>query len=343
MSKDLLSRIQACLWGVKIGDAMGMPWELKTREEIMAETGGKGIIGFSEPKKRRTDLKLPLGSSTDDWALTRALVRSLIRRKGFDLYDIAAAQIRELKTELGWGGTTRRAMTEMEMYFLTLGEAGRSPAEPLATVLGDKGAGNGVAIKIPPLVLWELAKGLSRLNHTKLWKQVVAVGFQTHPNPLASLSAYAFATLLAEILRQPVASYFEKYDALQRVLFFLRKKNCMQGCLMICERLKMIDEHVNVVDSEWFRKNIGTGCYAPESVMFAIATFLRHPTDFRAAVLEAVNAGGDTDSTASMVGALVGANCGLDAIPEEWKNFRPEFQEPLELGEKLFLAAQSTK
>jgi ADP-ribosylglycohydrolase len=71
-----------------------------------------------------------------------------------------------------------------------------------------------------------------------------------------------------------------------------------------------------------------------------MAVFLRHPRNFRAAVLEAVNAGGDTDSTASMVGALVGANCGLDVIPAEWLNFRPEFQEPVELGEKLYRIAE---
>ncbi len=344
MNIPLLSRVKACSAGVKIGDAMGMPWELKTHEEIMAETDGKGVTGFCEPKKRRTDLKLPLGSSTDDWALTRALARSLIRRKGFDLYDMAAAQIRELRSELGWGGTTRRAMTQMETYFLTLGEAGRSPAEPLSPVLGDKGAGNGVAIKISPLVLWEVVKSRGwYYNDTILYQQVKAVGLQTHPNPLAFFSACVLALLLGEILRHPIDSDAEKRDAIPKVLHFLHNNDRRFDCRLIYQRLNMIADNVSVVDADWFRQHIGTSCYAPESVMFAIATFLRHPTDFRAAVLEAVNAGGDTDSTASMVGALVGANCGLDAIPEEWLNFRPDFCEPLELGEKLFNAAQNAR
>jgi len=60
----------------------------------------------------------------------------------------------------------------------------------------------------------------------------------------------------------------------------------------------------------------GTSCYCLESVPFAISVFFRHPTDFRAGIFEAVNAGGDTDSNASMVGALIGANVGMTGIPE---------------------------
>jgi ADP-ribosylglycohydrolase len=42
-----------------------------------------------------------------------------------------------------------------------------------------------------------------------------------------------------------------------------------------------------------------------------------HPTDFSAAVLSAVNITGDSDSTGSVTGALMGAMLGLDAIPLE--------------------------
>ena len=53
-------------------------------------------------------------------------------------------------------------------------------------------------------------------------------------------------------------------------------------------------------------------------------------------ILEAVNAGGDTDTIAAMVGAMIGCNVGLEGIPEEWLRFRPEFQKALMLGEQLF-------
>jgi ADP-ribosylglycohydrolase len=39
---------------------------------------------------------------------------------------------------------------------------------------------------------------------------------------------------------------------------------------------------------------------------------------FEASVLEAVNAGGDTDTVACMVGAIVGARTGKKGIPEKF-------------------------
>jgi len=49
--------------------------------------------------------------------------------------------------------------------------------------------------------------------------------------------------------------------------------------------------------------------------MFVVA---RHPQDIRAALLEGANASGDSDSIATLAGALLGARLGLQALPPEW-------------------------
>ena len=36
---SLLSHVQACLLGVQIGDAMGMPWEIMTHEILVFDDG----------------------------------------------------------------------------------------------------------------------------------------------------------------------------------------------------------------------------------------------------------------------------------------------------------------
>jgi ADP-ribosylglycohydrolase len=63
---------------------------------------------------------------------------------------------------------------------------------------------------------------------------------------------------------------------------------------------------------------VGNGGEASESVMLAIWIALRHIDDPRAALIEAINAGGDTDSIAYLVGQLVGMHSTLDQLPEEW-------------------------
>lgn len=50
----------------------------------------------------------------------------------------------------------------------------------------------------------------------------------------------------------------------------------------------------------------------------AVACVTRHPDDPVAAITAAVRAGGDTDTTAAIVGALVGALHGASRLPAEW-------------------------
>lgn len=63
---------------------------------------------------------------------------------------------------------------------------------------------------------------------------------------------------------------------------------------------------------------IGTGGDAAESVPLAMWVAIRHADDPRAALIEAINTGGDTDSVAFLVGQLVGFHSTLDQLPEEW-------------------------
>ncbi len=62
----------------------------------------------------------------------------------------------------------------------------------------------------------------------------------------------------------------------------------------------------------------GVSGYIYHSVPMAIYCWLRHPGDFRLAVEEVIDLGGDTDSTAAIVGGIAGATTGASGIPEEW-------------------------
>ncbi len=55
-----------------------------------------------------------------------------------------------------------------------------------------------------------------------------------------------------------------------------------------------------------------------EAIAAAVYVFARHPTSPRAGLLEAANTPGDSDSIATLVGALVGAVNGFGELPESW-------------------------
>jgi hypothetical protein len=50
----------------------------------------------------------------------------------------------------------------------------------------------------------------------------------------------------------------------------------------------------------------------------AIFAWLHHANDFRSALTAALDCGGDTDTVGAIVGALMGARTGRNAIPQEW-------------------------
>ena len=64
---------------------------------------------------------------------------------------------------------------------------------------------------------------------------------------------------------------------------------------------------------------LGHSVAAYEAVPAAVYAFLRHPASFSDALRLAIGLGGDTDTIASMVGALSGAYLGEEAIPKGWR------------------------
>ncbi|TWT68821.1 ADP-ribosylglycohydrolase [Crateriforma conspicua] len=62
----------------------------------------------------------------------------------------------------------------------------------------------------------------------------------------------------------------------------------------------------------------GVTGYTYHTVPVAIHAWLSYPKDFRSAVTSIIECGGDADTTAAIVGGIVGAGVGPDGIPGEW-------------------------
>jgi ADP-ribosylglycohydrolase len=65
-------------------------------------------------------------------------------------------------------------------------------------------------------------------------------------------------------------------------------------------------------------ERLGAGWVAEEALAIGMACALTHPRDLRAALLLAVTHSGDSDSTGSICGNLVGALGGEEAVPPDW-------------------------
>ncbi len=65
-------------------------------------------------------------------------------------------------------------------------------------------------------------------------------------------------------------------------------------------------------------KPVTTAWVGDEAIAIAIYCTLKHKNDFRQAVIAAVNHSGDSDSTGSITGNIIGAYLGIKAIPSHW-------------------------
>ncbi|MEM6364019.1 MAG: ADP-ribosylglycohydrolase family protein [Planctomycetota bacterium] len=54
------------------------------------------------------------------------------------------------------------------------------------------------------------------------------------------------------------------------------------------------------------------------TVPVAVRAWLSYPKDFRQAVTEMIRCGGDADTTAAIVGGIIGAGTGREGIPHDW-------------------------
>lgn len=159
----------------------------------------------------------------------------------------------------------------------------------------------------------------------------------THRHPAASEGSAAAALLVALARRgeSPPAAYAEvmkrcagrspDFDAL-----FLR----LPG--LVGEPPGEV-----LVELEKNPKGLGEGWVAEEAVASALYCWWRHPMDFRAGVLEAVNTDGDSDSIACIAGGILGAAVGLEGIPSEWARDVERSAMLHELGRRL--AASSAR
>jgi len=316
----LRDKIRGCFVGVAIGDALGVPWEMCTPEEILDLTNGKGVIGLQDiPAGRERKLKdtrgLKLGDTSDDWQLTAAVATSLIRVGEFNIFDQALAHVEAFENSTcGWGGTTRDAMKEMKLYFDSRGREGRSP-DVLPEPKPRRGAGNGVIMKLAPLVCYyclysEENEAEGTWPYLGYWTE--DLGEMTHPDEYATAAAKIIAYFMGDILSGYGAEPATASVALRSIDHVLKNAENVDSIHRVFGDKDRRGEILS--SAKLLRETAGTSCLATETAAFTIGTFLRHPTDFRAALLEAVNAGGDTDTNASIVGALVGANVGLKEI-----------------------------
>lgn len=153
----VLSRVQGCLLGLAVGDALGAPYEFKPPTAFRITPGALEMHGGGSHG-------LAAGEWTDDTAQALALADSLLLRGGFDPHDY-------LKRLLAWrdfglysctgkcfdiGGGTSAALKAYSDSLIRQ-EYGLGNPEPYIharKTSSNRGLGNGALMRVAPVALW---------------------------------------------------------------------------------------------------------------------------------------------------------------------------------------------
>jgi ADP-ribosyl-[dinitrogen reductase] hydrolase len=266
--------------GLAVGDALGAPFEGRRKTQIPFP-----LPAFELPWKG-----LPPGTWTDDTAMARNLVVSLVARRGLEIDDA-------LKRHLEWFATSPPDVGNLTRTVLSWARDGvEDPARRYVRQRGPEvSAGNGSVMYCAPL-------GVAYAHEPERLPELApALSAITHWDERCGTACLAVCLAVAGLLRGE--------DAERAVI----------DAVQACDGREGDEELKELVD--------GAGVVRPIDgpdrgfVFFTAGVALRtaaHAASFEQGLLDVVALGGDTDTNSAVSGALLGARDGLEAIPPAW-------------------------
>lgn len=306
-------KIKSGLFGVAVGDALGVPVEFETRE-YLRKNPLSDMLGYGTHFQ-------PIGTWSDDSSLTFCLAESL--SKGYDLSDIAKNFVKWYSTEL-WtphgkvfdiGIATRNATHNI----------GKGHSPELCGGFEEKDNGNGSLMRILPMVFY-LEK---EKNVEVIYKKVKEVSSITHAHFRSVFACFIYVIYCLELLKgkNKVDAYAEMQ---KRIAVFLEDKNFNPIEIDLFERVLKN----NIV--EYSEDEIFSSGYVLHSLEASLWCFLNSES-YEETVLKAVNLGEDTDTTGAIAGGLAGIYYGIENIPNKWISVLARKSDIDDLCERLSL------
>lgn len=305
MSNKLFEKIAGAVYGMALGDAMGMPPELWSRKRAFAKLG---IINdfIDGPADNEAACYYKAGQFTDDTSQALVIIDALNENSFIPNQNLIAQKL------LVWAEKTGAFEKNI------LGPSSKSALlafkkNEFLKSITDAALTNGAAMRIAPVGCLFFADELPRLAG-----YVFDVSKVTHSSDIAA----AGAALIAAAVCAAMETGQSRAAVEAALLIYEQALNLGAETFSpsIKRRVELGFEFFNKNENEFLRfvyECIGAGVCASESVPAAllIASYAEDPN--RAALL-AANLGGDTDTIGAMASAICGAAHGVSAIKSSY-------------------------
>jgi ADP-ribosylglycohydrolase len=320
------SRFSGCLLGGAVGDALGAPVEFLDLDEIVRAYGERGIRDYAPAYGK-------LGAITDDTQMTLFTAEAMLSAHAAaalqshepDFFRAAAASYaRWLMTQensrLLSAGSAKVSWLLQQKKLFSRRAPGTTCLSALhssrgkATRATNDSKGCGGVMRMAPVGMY-FAHSLGRERHPdRLVSNIFTTGSDlaaiTHGHPSGCLSAGAFAVMVSLLLVGNSLS-----DAIHVAKEELGKHPSHNETLTAIEKAESLAKSRPRERSAL--RELGKGFVAEEALAMGLYCALS-ARDFEDGVVLAVNHSGDSDSTGTITGNLLGAAAGIEAIPERW-------------------------
>jgi ADP-ribosylglycohydrolase len=301
-------RALGALYGLAVGDALGMPTQTLPRDAVRDLFGD--VAWFHDgPDVNPVSRGLPAGSVTDDTDQALIVARALLDGDGHvSGQDLAGrllawqvAMVAKGSADL-LGPSTARAL-EAVGRGVPVDEAGRH---------GDT---NGAAMRVAAVGVAVPPEPLERLVD-----RVVEVSRVTHHTRAAIAGASAVAAAVSLGVLGSRAG--DQLDTAVQAAELGGRHGSDTGAPDVADRIRHAVELVRGAPGEAaaldaVAERVGTGVATHESVPAAFALVALSPGDPWRAVRLAAGLGGDSDTIAAMAGAVAGSRTGLAGFPAD--------------------------
>jgi ADP-ribosylglycohydrolase len=289
IQKDILQdKFRGGILGCFLGDAFGSGFEGMSPNQAMFHMD-------------RLSKKFPR-SYTDDTDMTLALGESIIQSGEIDPEEIAKQFSLTCDLTRGYAIGTIKAVLAIRAGL---------PWHQVGRIVFEKGSfGNGAAMRVSPVGIFY------HHNLDELQEAAMKQGAVTHVHPLGQWGAVMQAATIGWAVNQDPKGSFKKKEAIVHL-----REVLWRGPIEYMKALNKIEEMVAQGKKLQVRElvqSLGNGVEAHLSVPSACYIAITYSPDFCDAIRAAISLGGDTDTIAGMVGAIVGAHVGEKGLPIEW-------------------------
>lgn len=308
---DIQDRLYGGLFGLLIGDALGVPYEFHAAKDIPPAE----FIEMEPPEGfNRAHPGVEPGTWSDDGAQALCLLDSLILCGKFDLDDFSRRMLGWYENGFWAVGKNVFDVGIQTSMALNMYKNGGKPEE-CGNVRPD-GKGNGALMRVLPLALWH--KGTDEELVRDAQKQCLI----THANITNQVCCALYCLIARELMNGN--SFDVSLDSAVAKLRAVYK-----------DRPEYSNEFELSLKPEepGFWKGSGSG-YVVDSLRSAVMIMQAAET-YEEAVKRSVALGDDTDTTACITGGLAGIKFGYNGIPERWKASLQDSIKAEDLAKKL--------